>query len=439
MQVKIEKLIYGGEGLAHSNGATLFIPFVLPGEDVEVTVTERSRKFSRCQMDRVLSPSAERIKPACPHFGVCGGCHFQHISYEAQLRFKGEILRETLRRLGKLEWTRPITVHASPAFGYRNRAQWKIRPLRGNFPHLRGHSGKGERCGIGYFRAGSSLLCPVESCAVLSPKLSSVFDTLRRELANSAISREIQEVEAFADADDQKLLLNISASSLKGVQKTFGDNLRKEIPGVESVLLQEMAGEGMELSGPGFLKYKVAEKTFRVGHLSFFQVNRFILEDLARTVAMSAANGELAFDLYAGVGLLTAFLAGNFARIEAAEADPAAARDLESNSAANAKSISSHNLTAEAFLAQWNRKCAIEPPEVIVVDPPRAGLNPSVIQLLLEASAPRIVYVSCDPSTLARDLAQLCGRMYKAEEIHLFDMFPQTYHMETLVRLERVS
>lgn len=437
MRIKIEKLVYGGEGLAHAGGATLFVPFVLPGEEVEVTETERSKKFSRCKLDRVLGPSADRIEPACRHFGECGGCQYQHIVYEAQLRFKEQILRETLRRLGRLDWTLPITVHPSPPFSYRNRAQWKIRFVKDASTQTAPSSGNGNA--IGYFRERSSVLCPVETCPVLSPGLSGVFDSLRAALAKSVLPKELIEAEAFAGADDRKFLLTLTCSSLRKMQGTIAEDLMNLIPGIESVLLQETAGDAMELRGPGYINYTISEKPFRVGHLSFFQVNRHLVEVLARTVTVCAGNGNLAIDLYAGVGLLATFLAGNFRSVEAVEADPAAARDLGVNAAVNGNNISSHNMTAAAFLAKCKSKRASEPADAIILDPPRAGLEPAALRALLDISAPRVLYVSCDPSTLARDLAQLCARMYKVQEIHLFDMFPQTYHIETLVRLERVS
>ena len=145
----------------------------------------------------------------------------------------------------------------------------------------------------------------------------------------------------------------------------------------------------------------------------------------------------MAFDLYAGVGLFSVFLADTFTAVKAVEADPAAARDLEINAAATQKNVSSHNWAADHFLSQWKRKPGWDVPDVVVVDPPRSGLESNVVQSLLDILTPRILYVSCDPSTLARDLAQLCAGMYKITEIHLFDMFPQTSHIETLVCLER--
>src|ERR1700723_1936846 len=131
MEIKIEKLIYGGDGLAHHDGSTIFVPFVLPEERVAVSPVEQKKKFVRARVDKILAPSPDRAVPRCPHFGVCGGCNYQHIPYEAQLKYKTEILRETLRRIGRIEWPQEITVHPSPPWGYRNRAQWKVRPVKG--------------------------------------------------------------------------------------------------------------------------------------------------------------------------------------------------------------------------------------------------------------------------------------------------------------------
>src|ERR1700733_6477587 len=153
IDVTIEKLIYGREGLADHGGSTVFVPFVLPGEVAGITPVEQKKKFIRARLDKVVTPSPARIAPKCPHFGVCGGCDYQHIGYEPQLEFKKEILRETLRRIGRIDWPGEITAHASPPWAYRNRAQWKVRPL--------GDDGA-LGMGIGYFQANSTALCAVE-------------------------------------------------------------------------------------------------------------------------------------------------------------------------------------------------------------------------------------------------------------------------------------
>lgn len=432
MRAKIEKLVYGGEGLTHANGETLFVPFVLPEEEIEVEIAERNKKLIRGNVQQILAASPGRTHARCPHFGVCGGCDYQHISYEAQLRFKEQILRETLRRLGRIDWQGPVTLHPSPPWEYRNRAQWKVRSLASESAK----SKHNETMGIGYFRARSAILCPIEECPILSPALFAAFQALRSALGQGKLSPLLREVEAFADAEDKTLLLNVTCASLPRAAADIAQAILDAVPAATSILLRDVPGERMALQGPGFLLYKAGQKSFRVGHLSFFQVNRFLVEEMAAVIATAAGNGELAFDLYAGVGLFSASLAEHFSRVEAVEADPASARDLEQNAGSRGKGIRTHNQTAEAFLSEWKRKRNASP-EVIVVDPPRAGLEESALRQLIAIRPRRVLYISCDPSTLARDLAKLCAEAYTLQEIHLFDMFPQTYHIESFVRLER--
>jgi 23S rRNA (uracil1939-C5)-methyltransferase len=434
MRTKIEKLVYGGEGLAHENGEAVFVPFVLPGEEVEIEAGERKKKFVRGRLTQVAAASPERVDAQCPHFGVCGGCDYQHISYEAQLRYKEQILRETLRRLGRIDWKGAITIHASPPWQYRNRAQWKIRPIA---PERDGSSSSAPS-GIGYFRAGSSTLCPVEACPILSPKLLATFEALRSALREGKLPETLREVEAFVDADDRGILLNVSCTSLPRTAESIAQMLSERIADVKSVLVQDARGERMSLHGPGFLQYKVAQNSFRVGHMSFFQVNRFLVEEMAGVVAAAAGSGEVALDLYAGVGLFAMSLAKSFGHVEAVEANPASARDLETNAGLSGKTIAARNDSTEAFLAAWRRKRGVAAPDAVIADPPRAGIEPDALEKLIEIAPQRIVYASCDPSTLARDLAKLCVKAYALQVFDLFDMFPQTYHIEAIARLDRV-
>ena len=193
MDVRIEKLVYGGEGLGHCDGSTVFVPFVLPGELVRFRAAERKKKFIRGQLLEIVEPAAGRCPAPCPHFTACGGCHYQHMPYEEQVRAKTEILRETLRLIGRIDWPGEIHTHASPPLGYRNRAQWKVRPL--------GHEGQ-VRPAVGYFRAGSNALCVVDECPVLSPKLAAVLGALRGLAASGEMPATLREVEAFVDASD---------------------------------------------------------------------------------------------------------------------------------------------------------------------------------------------------------------------------------------------
>jgi 23S rRNA (uracil1939-C5)-methyltransferase len=425
MNIKIEKLIYGGEGLGHHEGHAVFVPFVLPEEVVEVHPIERKKKFVRGRVEQVVTPSPQRTTPPCPHFGVCGGCHYQHIPYEAQLGYKAEILRETLGRIGRVEWKGPIVSHASPPFGYRNRAQWKIRP-----------PGEDGKAAIGYHQAASPSLCPVEECPILSPRLAEVLAALNRLLAQGKLPATLREMEAFADSTDAKILLNASAEGFEEQPEQLADTFRSALPGVETILLHESRRDRFELFGPGFIPYEVGGNSYRVGHLSFFQVNRFLVEELVRAV-VEEERGGLALDLFAGVGLFTIPLARSFDRVVGVEANLAAVRDLQANVEQSSTSAQHVNLEVESFLAAWT-----ETPDLVVLDPPRAGVPSRALARLKKIVPARITYLSCDPSTLARDLGVLTGSgnglgSYEIREIHLFDVFPQTYHIESLVRLGR--
>jgi 23S rRNA (uracil1939-C5)-methyltransferase len=422
MNVKIEKLVYGGEGLGHHEGHTVFVPFVLPEEVVTVRPVETRKKFVRGHVEQVVTPSPQRAAAPCPYFGICGGCHYQHIPYEAQLQYKTEILRETLGRIGRIEWKDPIPAHASPPFGYRNRAQWKIRP-----------AGEGGKAAIGYYQAGSTLLCAVEECPVLSPRLAEVLAVLGRRLAQGKLPAGLLEAEAFADSTDAKVLLNVSMEHFDAQPSALADTFRTELPGVETILLHESRRDRFELFGPGFIPYEVSGIPYRVGHLSFFQVNRFLVEELVREV-LAEEPGGLALDLFAGVGLFTIPLARKFERVVGVESNLAAARDLQANIEQSGSSAEPVNAAVEAFLAR-----PTETPDLVVLDPPRAGVPAEALARLRQIAPARITYFSCDPSTLARDLAALTAGAggYEIREMHLFDVFPQTYHIESLVRLSR--
>jgi 23S rRNA (uracil1939-C5)-methyltransferase len=422
MQLKIEKLVYGGEGMGHADGVAVFVPFVLPGETVAVRLAAQKKKFARGRVEKLVESSPQRVAAPCPYFTRCGGCHYQHLPYDAQLAYKKEILVETLSRLGGIHWEGPVAVHGSPPFGYRNRAQWKVRAK------------DEDGAAIGYLEAGSQSLCPVERCSILSPALESVLERLHGMLERREIPASLVEVEAFADGEDERILLGASFANLGGkTAEALGGRLREAIPAMESLLLHDASRDRFELLGPGYLRYRVGEHSYRVGHLSFFQVNRFLVETLAQR-ATAGASGRLALDLYAGVGLFSLPLAQSFERVLAVEGNPAATRDLEENirtTAAGSGQIEARTQDAEEFLPRWRDR-----PDLILLDPPRTGLADAVRERLAGSGAREIRYVSCDPATLARDLKGL-SKAYEVAEIELFDLFPQSFHLETLVRLRR--
>jgi 23S rRNA (uracil1939-C5)-methyltransferase len=442
MDITIEKLIYGGDGLAHHEGSTVFVPFVLPAERVSAAPVERKKKFIRARVEKLIEPSASRAAPPCPHFGVCGGCNYQHIPYEAQLQYKTQILRETLRRLGHIEWSGEITTHPSPPWGYRNRAQWKVRALEQADADPIATTASGEpqatSLRIGYFGASSTTLCPVEQCAILSPLLLKTLLAFREALAAGQFPRNMREIEAFAGANDSKLLITLTFAGSFPAAKEIAEKARGIAPEMESLLLHDPSRERMDLAGPGFVEYHADGSSYRVGHLSFFQVNRFLVDEMAALIAKNEEGRRLALDLFAGVGLFSVPLAKRFDRIVAVESNPAATRDLEFNISSRAEphrgGIEARAMDVEHFLEKFKDK-----PDLAVVDPPRAGLAPGVVQQLARIKPARITYISCEPPTLARDLAELLKAGYEISAIHLFDLFPQTFHMEAAVLLRRIQ
>jgi 23S rRNA (uracil1939-C5)-methyltransferase len=430
--VTIEKLIYGGEGLAHHDGSTVFVPFVLAGEIANITPVEQKKKFIRARVNRIVSPSPDRIAPKCPHFGTCGGCDYQHISYEPQLEFKKEILRETLRRIGRIDWSGEITAHASPPWAYRNRAQWKVRPLdaSADTEPVEGPEGK-AKLGIGYFKANTTALCAVETCEIISPLLLKALLALRAALAAGELPRGLREIEAFVNASDSQLLLTATFSGFPSRAAEHAQTFRRIVPEITSLLFHDPTRDRMELYGPGYIEYEVAGTPYRVGHFSFFQVNKFLAETLVSEVVGREESGRMALDLFAGVGLFSIPLAEKFEKVLSIESNPAATRDLESNVRGRG-TIEVRTADVHRFLARSKER-----PELVVLDPPRAGMTPEAVRRLAKMGSARITYVSCEPPTLARDLAILISAGYSCTEVHLIDLFPQTFHMETVIRLRR--
>jgi 23S rRNA (uracil1939-C5)-methyltransferase len=439
IDVTIQKLVYGGEGLAHNEGATVFVPLVLPGELVRANPIEQKKKFVRAELQQVLTPSPERIAPECKHFGDCGGCDYQHIPYEKQTAFKQEILRETLRRIGRVEWTGSITLHASKPYHYRNRAQWKVRTMDANDNGADASAtGASEKTvdgkaalRIGYFRARSTTLCAVTECPIVSPLLEKTLKSLREALSAAKLPRGLREIEAVVDDTDTKLLITASFAGFPQRAADFAATFREILPEMVSLLFHNPGTERMELFGPGYLEYTANGTAYRLGHFSFFQVNKELVDEMAREVVDKDARGRLAFDLFSGVGLFSVPLSQQFEKVLAVESNPAATRDLESGFR-GAKSIEVRTNDVSRFIQKNKQR-----PDFVVLDPPRAGLEPGDADRIARLQPQQINYVSCDPPTLARDLAAFQQSGYEITDVHLFDLFPQTYHIETLVRLRR--
>jgi 23S rRNA (uracil1939-C5)-methyltransferase len=423
VNLTIEKMVYGGEGLARlPDGKAVFLPFVLPGEEVSATLGRERSSFARAVADQVLKASAHRIEPQCPYFAACGGCHYQQASYPAQLEFKRSILCETLLRNAKLEWKNEIKVHSANPWNYRNRTRMKVHG--------------GTDFALGYHRVASHNLLPVKSCPISSPAINRVVERVWEMGLSGKVPAGVKEIEFFADHMDARVLLEIyHAAGAPGIRE-FAEELQKRAVDVRGVGIFTLPSGGSsnlpqlkETLGNPALQYQVGDKTFRVSVGSFFQVNRHLVGELAQTVAADFL-GKIALDLYAGVGLFANHLAKRFTQVFAVESSPASAADLQANALKNVVPVVT---TTEQFLP----RCLNMNPDVVVLDPPRAGLGIKASKLLSALRVRQIVYVACDPATLARDVRFFLDFGYHVEEVHLIDLFPQTFHMETIIRLVR--
>jgi 23S rRNA (uracil1939-C5)-methyltransferase len=441
LSLTIEKLIYGGDGLARlpadasGPGKAIFIPFVLPGEQVEAEITEHKPGFSRAQLQSVVVPSASRISPPCPYFARCRGCHYQHTTYDRQLQFKADILKENLKRIAKLELATELQIHPSPPWEYRNRARFQVRTI----PDF----------ALGYYRFASHDILPIDRCPINSPLINRALSQLVEFGRARPAPASVKEIEFFAGTEDEQLLAELTCmrdADPKAVQ-TWADQMSNALPEVKGIAAFQQPPRNAPRSGEGdfdhllrpffsignpSLTCKTASANFRVSAGAFFQVNRHMIDRLVDLVT-HGRSGIDAVDLYAGVGLFSATLARSFRHTQAVESSPISYDDLVYNSPENVKAV---RATTETFLERASRKRK-PAPDLVVVDPPRSGLRDEASRLLAQWQPRRITYVSCDPATLARDLVPLLAAGYKVEQAHLIDLFPQTYHLESVLHLSR--
>ena len=376
IDLKIERVVPRGFGIGFADGLTVFVPLAAAGDRVRVEITQRKKKIAFARIVEVLESSPDRREPPCNYFGECGGCDFQQMTYSAQLAAKSSIIKDALRRLGKIE-TGDIDVVASPQeFGYRGRARWQVRgPI------------------VGYFRRESHDVIDVEACPILNSKLNDGLRSVRDGAAAGSIWPD--EVEAASDSE------TVVVSTDDDPDRSLSCNVL------------------------GF------EYNFR--STSFFQANSLLIEPLAN-FATQGYSGTKALDLYCGVGLFTLPLAKNFETVVGVEADHDSIRLARQN--ADRNRISNAEFVQGSVVSFVEARQA-DGPEFILLDPPRSGTEKGVIEQIATLWPKAISYVSCDPTILARDLRVLLDAGYELEEIKAFDLFPQSHHVETVAKLSR--
>ena len=383
VELKIERIVPQGLGLGFAEKTTFFVALAAKGDVLKVKVNQVKGKIAFAEIVEIIEPSADRVKPECPYFGRCGGCDFQHLHYQAQLAAKLAMLNDCLTRIGKIKYEREVTVIASPReYGYRARAAWHLDVRRRKF---------------GYFRRHSHDVIDVEVCPILTENLQNTLTELRGEIEWQSFYGSKVEIEA-ANAGSE-----VSIYSDEIIEPT--DDITFDANGE---------------------KYLYSANCF-------FQGNTSLINDLIET-AVGGASGKHALDLYCGVGLFTLPLAQTFDKVSGIEGSEKAVEFAVRN-------IENAQIENAAFHAQavgeWLTEHQAELGEVdfVLLDPPRTGAEPETIAGLLKIKPKNISYVSCEPAILARDLRILIDGGYAIETMTMIDLFPQTHHVETIVRL----
>lgn len=400
--VRVRKLVQGGDGFAVApDGRAMFIAGALPGELVSCALSQEKKNFLRAEVLEVLEPSPDRVVPACPYYGRCGGCNLMHLASASQASAKRTIVFENLRRIGGFEHNDSLFNESNlengsecPSWGYRSRARFHVDAETGT---------------VGFLGSGGTELVDIRQCPVLVPSLETLLDAGRDKLVRQARASVSGKTERNGKSREER---------------------RSRFSGIVSQRYAEIpvfAGDSELSFGSGIVHAAVAGKVFSVDSSVFFQSNRFVLPGLVAFV-MDQVVGPRVMDLYSGVGTFSAFLEKMDLEVVAVERDP---RCLE---------LARRNLVRTDFFTgeveRWGvgRHPAVD---TVVVDPPRVGLDAEVPRMIASWRPERIVYVSCDSVTLARDLRKFIQRGYSPVRVKVFDFYPQTFHQETVLVLDR--
>jgi 23S rRNA (uracil1939-C5)-methyltransferase len=424
VELTVEKAVYQGLGLARLDGQVVFVRRGVPGERVRARVVSVARGYVRAEIDVVLAASSERRVSPCALFARCGGCAHQDMTYGAQLRMKEAILLESLSRAG-VPWTSGVPVHPSPEEGWRTRARLHV-----------GHGPSGVRLGLHEEGTHDVVDADVERCLQLSPAATHVIGALREALDRQPrLARAVRHVEIAESTDRSELVLTLE-TELGPREATALTSLVDGVSGVTGV--GTLAGEEEPrpfalMRGSPYVHADVLGKRFRVHARAFFQANRFLVEDLVRAVTDKVPQGGTVLDLYAGVGLFALPLGEKAERVLGAELSATAVEDAVENAArAGLANIRFERADIRKALRSW----PAERGEHIVLDPPRTGAGPEVVRAVADRRPATILYVSCHPPTLGRDLKQFLAQGYRLNSLQAFDMFPDTFHLETLALLQ---
>lgn len=406
----IKKLVYGGYGLAQKEGKSVLVDYALTGEIVEVQTLQEKKDYSLATVRKVILPSSARREPPCPYFGTCGGCQLQHMEYSAQIRSKEEILLETLSRIGKLRVSKLEPSLFSEEFAYRVRVQFKVSGGR-----------------LGFFERRSYRLVEIGECLVAHPAINELIPSLK-ELAVRLDG--LKEIHVLYSPQEGEFLLKLLS------EKSFSKERLKKL--TETTLPRKVVGVGfyrehrLHTIGRDFIFIKIGPYRYRVSIDSFLQVNHFLWEAFVRS-AIPEGSFDRVLELHCGIGFFSLFLAGRSNFVLSYDTSRPAIRDAEYNARIN--SVGNVSFQQESSMEALKRHAG-EAIDLLFLDPPRSGLSDGEAKLILKNSPREILYVSCEPTTFARDLKVLVKGGYRLTSLRMVDNFPNTYHIEAIAHLK---
>jgi 23S rRNA (uracil1939-C5)-methyltransferase len=422
--IDLEAMTYGGDALGRLDGKAIFVEGGIAGERVQAEIVEDRSRFARARVVDIVAPSPDRVRPRCPHFGfeegACGGCHWQHIDYAAQLRFKADIVREQLRRIGRIE-NAPVleTIPSPDVWAYRNHAQFSVAP-----------DGR-----LGFQATRSHRVVPIDECHVVQPPIMEWLQATvqnrdwpvsTRRSQNLPPDKKPAEASTPRRQVEQSHRIEVRCGNAGDDFEVWEHNLQPPISNFQPPI----SNFQLPIS-----TFHIKDATFRVSAASFFQVNTSLIERLVDEVMqrLDPRSDETVLDAYCGVGLFARFVAPGAGRVIGIESSASAVADAQINLAAF-ENVTLKEGQVERMLLEIGDAIG-----AAIVDPPRAGCGPAVIAALTGKRIERVVYVSCDPATLARDARQLIDGGYRLIDAQPIDLFPHTYHIEAVAHFRQIA
>lgn len=430
IKTRIEKVVFGGNGIATFDRMKVFVPYSAPQDVIQAKIIERKHNYYVAEINKLIEPSPLRTKPPCPYFTDCGGCDFQHLRYEAQLDIKKESVAEVLARIGHIRLARPLSISYSTPFHYRNKSQYPLanRPIR-----------------IGFYRPFSHHVIDIERC-LLHP---TVFDEIRAVIKEQVIRTKEPIYNEINHSGNLRHIIIRQGMNTEEILLTFVTRIPylepklfkplpqhfKNIIGMTQSINPErtnriLGNKSKTLYGHDYFYELISGKKFKVSANAFFQVNTLQAESIVKKLREYLGSADKVLDLYCGVGMLSIMISDLADELYGVEIDPDAIRDAKENAKMN-KINNIEYVAAPAELAIRNYKNI----DTIILDPPRKGCNENLLKNIARIKPKQIIYISCNPTTFARDMTKLDNLNYHLKDYELIDMFPQTYHVESIAKI----